>query len=109
MFNMQKTAGPSTKLSKNDERIIHLLQALGESSRYKMFKILLQKKQLCVSEIAERLELSVPAVSQHFRTFELVGIVQKERMGQKICYQLKENDEVIKKLIKITGKPNKGD
>lgn len=109
MFNMQKTAGPSTKLSKNDERIIHLLQALGESSRYKMFKILLQKKQLCVSEIAERLELSVPAVSQHFRTFELVGIVRKERMGQKICYQLKDSDEVIKKLIKITGKPNKGD
>lgn len=92
------------KLNKNDERLIHVLQALGDTSRYKMFKILLEKKQFCVSEIASQLKISVPAVSQHFRTFELVGIVEKERMGQKICYQLKENDELIKQLIKITNK-----
>lgn len=95
---------PSTKLSRDDERLVHILQALGESSRYKMFKILLDKKQLCVSEIAGRLNLSVPAVSQHFKTFELVGIVEKERMGQKICYQLKNNDQVVKKLINIASK-----
>jgi predicted transcriptional regulator len=69
-----------------------------------MFKILLEKKQLCVSEIANKLNVSVPAVSQHFRTFELVGIVEKERMGQKICYQLKDDDDLIKQLIKISAK-----
>lgn len=94
----------SSRLSKDDERLVHILQALGESSRYKMFKILLEKKQLCVSEIAGRLNLSVPAVSQHFKTFELVGIVEKERMGQKICYQLKNDDQVVKKLISIASK-----
>lgn len=93
-----------TKLNKNDERIIHILQALGDASRYKMFKIMLEKKQLCVSEIASKLNISVPAVSQHFRTFELVGIVEKERMGQKICYQLKDDDQLIKQLIKLSGK-----
>jgi DNA-binding transcriptional ArsR family regulator len=69
-----------------------------------MFKILLEKKQLCVSEIASKLNVSVPAVSQHFRTFELVGIVEKERMGQKICYQLKEDDELVNQLVKIAQK-----
>ena len=93
-----------SKLSKSDERLVHILQALGDSNRYKMFKILLEKKQLCVSEIAGKLNISVPAVSQHFRTFELVGIVEKERMGQKICYQLKNNDQMVKKLIKIADK-----
>lgn len=92
------------KLSKNDERVVHILQVLGDTSRYKMFKILLERKQLCVSEIANKLSISVPAVSQHFRTFELVGIVEKERMGQKICYQLKADDELIKQLIKIANK-----
>lgn len=98
------TKAPIAKLSKNDERLIHILQVLGDTSRYKMFKILLEKKQLCVSEIASKLNISVPAVSQHFRTFELVGIVEKERMGQKICYQLKDDDELIKQLIKISKK-----
>ncbi|HEX5797792.1 MAG TPA: metalloregulator ArsR/SmtB family transcription factor [Candidatus Saccharimonadales bacterium] len=92
------------KLSKSDKRVIHILQVLGDTSRYKMFKILLEKKQLCVSEIADKLNISVPAVSQHFRTFELVGIVEKERMGQKICYQLKNNDELIRQLVKIANK-----
>lgn len=94
----------SSKLSKGDERLVHILQALGESNRYKMFKILLENRQLCVSEIANRLDISVPAVSQHFKTFELVGIVEKERMGQKICYQLKEDDKIVKKLINIASK-----
>ncbi|MEX2014639.1 MAG: metalloregulator ArsR/SmtB family transcription factor [Candidatus Saccharimonadales bacterium] len=101
---MSTKSTAAEKLSKNDRRIIHILQVLGDTSRYKMFKILLEKKQLCVSEIASKLNISVPAVSQHFRTFELVGIVEKERMGQKICYQLKDNDELINQLVKITNK-----
>ena len=101
---MTATKTTLAKLSKNDERLVHILQALGESNRYKIFKILLEKKQLCVSEIAGRLNISVPAVSQHFKTFELVGIVEKERMGQKICYHLKDDDQVVKKLINIADK-----
>lgn len=98
------TKATLAKLSKNDERLVHVLQVLGDTSRYKMFKILLEKKQFCVSEIAGQLNISVPAVSQHFRAFELVGLVEKERMGQKICYQLKEDDNLVKQLIKISSK-----
>lgn len=105
MLNMVTTKNVTTKLSKNDERLVHILQVLGDTNRYKMFKILLGKKQLCVSEIANKLNISVPAVSQHFRTFELVGIVERERMGQKICYKLKDNDELIKQLVNIANKP----
>lgn len=104
MLNMNTVKIAPTKLNKNDKRVIHILQVLGDTSRYKMFKILLEKKQLCVSEIASKLNVSVPAVSQHFRTFELVGIVEKERMGQKICYQLKEDDELVNQLVKIAQK-----
>lgn len=107
MLNMNVT-NKASKLSSNDQRIIHTLQVLGDTNRYKMFKILLEKKQLCVSEIASMLNVSVPAISQHFRTFELVGIVEKERMGQKICYQLKEDDLLIEQLVKI-AKDNKGE
>ena len=57
---------------------------------------------MCVSEIANELGISVPAVSQNFRIMELVGLVNKQRFGQKMCYELKLNDPLIKKLMKIT-------
>lgn len=86
-------------LNKDDQRKVFVLQALGDKTRYKIFKILLSKKDMCVSEIANSLNISVPAVSQHFKTFELIGLVEKQRMGQKICYQLKNDDKLVKKLI----------
>lgn len=87
--------------SEREERLVHAMHALGDTTRYKLFKLLLADEKLCVSEIAERLDVSTPAVSQHFKTFELVGLVSKERNGQKICYMVKDNDELVKKIIKI--------
>jgi len=89
-------------LDKNEERRVYALNALGDKTRYKIFKILLGKRELCVSEIAESLNISVPAVSQHFKTFELTGIVERKRIGQKICYQLKNDDKLVQKLIGLT-------
>jgi DNA-binding transcriptional ArsR family regulator len=104
MLNMLAMKNNQTKLSETDKRLVRILQVLGDPSRYKIFKILLEKKQLCVSEIAGKMDISVPAVSQHFKTFELVGIVEKERMGQKICYQIKDDDKLLKQLVKIVNK-----
>lgn len=101
---MLTTRNTSSSLSSTDKRLVRVLQTLGDTNRYKMFKILLEKKQLCVSEIAGKLNISVPAVSQHFKTFELVGIVEKERMGQKICYQIKDDDKLLEQLARIINK-----
>ena len=79
------------------------MQLLGDDTRYKIFKLLYGGKNLCVSEIAEELHISVPAVSQHFRIFELVGIVDKVRTGQRVCYKLKENDEFVAKLTSFAN------
>jgi DNA-binding transcriptional ArsR family regulator len=91
-----------TKLSKNEERAIHVMQLLGDKTRFKIFKLLMSGEEMCVSDIAQRLNISVSAVSQHFRNFEMIGLVEKERMGQKICYTLREDDDIVKKLADIT-------
>ncbi len=91
-----------TALSAHEERLIHALQLLGDKTRFKMFKLLAGKHNMCVSEIADELHISVSAVSQHFRNFEMLGIVQKERSGQKICYELKADDVFVKDLAKLT-------
>jgi DNA-binding transcriptional ArsR family regulator len=87
------------KLSQRDERFINAMQILGDKTRYKIFRLLLGDEELCVTEMAEYLGISIPAVSQHLRRFELVGLVEKNRMGQKICYMLKTNDPIVKLLM----------
>ena len=89
-------------LNADEERMVYAMQLLGDKTRFKMFKLLLDNNDLCVSEIADRLKISVSAVSQHFRNFEMLGIVEKQRMGQKICYELKSDNKIVKQLINIT-------
>jgi DNA-binding transcriptional ArsR family regulator len=93
---------PSNQLTKNEERLVHAMQLLGDKTRFRMFRLLADDKEMCVSEIAAQLNISVSAVSQHFRNFELLGIVEKERMGQKICYELKNDDVFVKQLSSLT-------
>ena len=89
----------AVKLSSYDKQLTYTMRGLGDETRFKIFKLLLAHKELCVTEIADYLEISVPAVSQHFRIFEMIGLVERERMGQKICYKLQEDDSFVRKLI----------
>lgn len=98
---MTKAAFAST-LTQKEERLIYILQLLGDKTRFKIFKLIADNQDMCVSEIASELHISVSAVSQHFRSFEMLGLVRKHRTGQKICYELKEDDTVIQELIAIT-------
>lgn len=98
MINM-KVFTKNTALTRHEERLTSIFQLLGDSTRYKIFKLLLSKKEFCVSEIAEQVGISVPAASQHFRIFELVGLVDKKRYGQMICYVLKEDDNLVSNLV----------
>lgn len=91
----------TSKLNQREERLVRILQALGDKTRFKMFKIMLADREMCVGEVADALGISAPAVSQHFRIFELVGLASKQRCGQKICYKLKPNDTLINQLTKL--------
>lgn len=90
-------------LSAQDERNIFVLQILGDKTRYRMFKLLMKNEEMCVSEIAAKLGVTTSAVSQHFRHFEIIGLVGRERIGQKICYVLKFNDQLVNQLINIVN------
>lgn len=101
MLNVKITETPHPNLSTQEEHLVSAMQALGDKTRFKMFKILLSNQQMCVSEIANTLDVSVPAVSQHFRIFELIGLVDKQRHGQRICYALKDENALVRELIRI--------
>jgi DNA-binding transcriptional ArsR family regulator len=89
-------------LSTEENRMVRAMQLLGDTTRFKMFKLLSANEGLCVSEIANRLGISPSAVSQHFRSFEILGLVTKERTGQKICY-LFTDDKLVSELRELTN------
>ena len=95
---------PVTELTSAEEQLVYALQLLGDRTRFKLFKLLSTGQELCVSAIAAELGISVSAVSQHFRSFEMVGLVHKERAGQKICYSLREDNYFVRELSKIINK-----
>ena len=91
------------KLTDREEKLVYIMHLLGDKTRFKLLKLLTEKQEMCVSEIAYKLNISTSAVSQHFRNFELLGLAEKTRNGQKICYGLKEDNDFVQDLLQIVS------
>lgn len=65
----------------------HPLDALGDPTRRQVFE-LLRSGPHSVGELAAELPVSRPAVSQHLRVLESVGLVTHRREGTRHLYEL---------------------
>jgi DNA-binding transcriptional ArsR family regulator len=65
----------------------HPLDALGDPTRRQVFELLRSGPQ-SVGELAAGLPVSRPAVSQHLRVLEDVGLVTHRRKGTRHLYEL---------------------
>ena len=65
----------------------HPLDALGDPTRRQIFE-LLRSGPRSVGELAAGLPVSRPAVSQHLRVLEDVGLVSHQRDGTRHLYEL---------------------
>ena len=92
------------QIGKSETRWSKLFDALGDGVRYRMFKLLAKRKDVCVSELAELFMISTPAASQQLKILELNGLVKKERMGQSICYCVDKGDPMVKSIVKLITK-----
>ena len=78
-----------------------VFHALSDLGRWRIFRLLAQEHDLCVTDIADVLGISVPAASQQLKVMELTGLVERERRGQMICYQLKQEDPVVRTVLRM--------
>jgi DNA-binding transcriptional ArsR family regulator len=65
----------------------HPLDALGDPTRRQIFE-LLRSGARSVGDLASDLPVSRPAVSQHLRVLEEVGLVSHRRNGTRHLYEL---------------------
>ena len=70
------------------ENLTQLFKILGDPSR---MKVLLQigPSEACVSEVADKLNMSESAVSHHIHILRMNGLVRWRRSGKAIYYVLK--------------------
>ena len=67
------------------------LDVAGNLQRLKILYLLHAHKEMCVCDLAEVLELTDSAVSQHLRKLKDKNIVETRREGQTIYYSLVQN------------------
>lgn len=82
-------------------RLSQILSLAGNEVRLKILYLLEEEEGgLCVCDLADVLEMSIPAVSQHLRKLKDANIIKPTRQGQTIFYSFKpEHLEIIKPLF----------
>ena len=68
-----------------------VFEALASTTRRKILAYL-SDSELTAGEIAERFDISKPAVSQHLSVLESAGLVTREKRGQFVHYRLVEDN-----------------
>jgi DNA-binding transcriptional ArsR family regulator len=66
---------------------VHVLDALGDPTRRSIFERL-RRGARSVTELADELPVSRPAVSQHLRVLKDAGLVRERRDGTRRLYRI---------------------
>lgn len=76
---------------------VKIHKQLAGETRYKIIKLLVDLKELCVCDLAEILNISISSVSHQLKMLREAKVVTTRREGQTIYYSLKSKE--IKKLL----------
>ncbi|MHA1935333.1 MAG: ArsR/SmtB family transcription factor [Candidatus Thorarchaeota archaeon] len=77
--------------------IVRIFKALADETRMRIISSLSDKKVLSVSEIKDKVGISLSGVSHHLSKLEHLGFVKHEQVGKKVFHSL--DDECIESII----------
>ncbi len=104
--------------SKQDtDEMVAIFKALADPSRLSLVKLLADRTKptktadgcsagsLCVNALAERLQISQPAVSQHLRALRAAGLVRGTKRGPFVHYTVERDqlDRALQALQTLLG------
>ncbi|MFZ6022946.1 MAG: ArsR/SmtB family transcription factor [Bacteroidota bacterium] len=69
-----------------------ILALAGNEVRLKIVYLLEEEKELCPCDLADILDMTIPAVSQHLRKLKDGSIVETRKAGQTIYYSLRQEN-----------------
>ncbi|HSR36844.1 MAG TPA: metalloregulator ArsR/SmtB family transcription factor [Desulfurivibrionaceae bacterium] len=70
------------------QQVIEFFKALSDLSRLRLIRILSScgQEQYCVADLAKKLGITQPAVSQHLKVLRNIGIVEPRKVGFRVYY-----------------------
>jgi len=79
-------------------KMAEIFKALGDPTRLRIIRILASNMEdrFCVVDIAKRIGVTQPAISQHIRVLKHLNLLDSERKGYKVYYSV--NTDVIKEF-----------
>ncbi|MCX2838447.1 metalloregulator ArsR/SmtB family transcription factor [Salinimicrobium sp. MT39] len=92
LLNCQATI---ENLDNGFRQMTKLLSIAGNDVRLKILFLLDLENELCPCDIADILEMSVPAISQHLRKMKDAGLIASRREGQTLYYSLVKSETQI--------------
>ena len=79
--------GELEEARKNIEELTDFFKMLDDPSRVQILTVLFQG-EMAVTEIADQLGMSLPAVSYQLRILKANGLVRKRREGKNVLYKI---------------------
>jgi ArsR family transcriptional regulator, lead/cadmium/zinc/bismuth-responsive transcriptional repressor len=70
------------------DELAEFLNLVGNSTRLKIVFLLTEFKELCVCDLAQILDVTVPAVSQQLAKLKAFGLLKPRRENQTIFYSI---------------------
>lgn len=80
------------------EAIAELFKGFGDATRVHILS-LLQEKELCVTDIADAVDLSQSAISHQLRILKQMHLIKFRREGKNILYSLA--DDHVKTILQM--------
>lgn len=78
-----------------------LLSIAGNDVRLKILYLLHMETELCPCDLADIINMSVPAISQHIRKMKDAGIITSRREGQTLYYSLNDDEtDILNSIFK---------
>jgi len=81
------------------ERIADLFKGFADPTRVHILTLLQQREELCVTEIAEAVELSQSAISHQLRVLKQMHLIKFRREGKNIWYSLA--DDHVRTILRM--------
>ena len=73
------------------EHIANLFKGFADPTRVHILSLLQQREELCVTDIAEAVELSQSAISHQLRILKQMHLIRFRRDGKNILYSLADD------------------
>ena len=65
-----------------------LLRCISDDTRFDILDIMLNDKEVCVTDIVKKIQKDQPLVSHHLRILRECGIVVSQNKGKKVMYKI---------------------